>query len=313
MRNMTTAPFIHTPITTQYIYLCMSIALIPPIIYAVFFYGISALILIGFSAFFSLLVGGFVGSNRDYASLNDGIILALMLPPGTSIYTAAVGVIVAEFFVKRIFGSMGNYFVAPAAFGRIVIQLMMPSDLGGFSGTLGEDWFGVANLFSFGGKTASIPSVDSYSFSEIIVGRFSSYIGVGCTLLIILGAISLIRSHAIKLHASGIFLVFALVGKFITGIDEGIIPDLKSTCIYMFTSGVVFAAVYLMTDPVTTSMYGWAAVLEGIIAGVALPVVSTKCSGIIAVCVTVVIINLFDSSIRYFMDILRRCGRTGDA
>lgn len=312
MRKLSTAPFIHTLRGTQYIYMCIALALIPPVIHAVFFYGLRALVLIVFSALLSLLLSGFVHGERDYGSVCEGVIFALMLPPGTSIITAAAGVFVAQLLVKRMFGGMGSYCFSPIAFARIFVEMAFPYDMGGFDSELGMRWFELESLFWLGGDGAGA-RISDYSMAELMAGRFSTFIGTGCALLIIIGMIFLLCSKSVGMRAPLIFLVTTAVAHFVTDIDLGPTDSLVSTLVYMMTSGILFVAAYLMTDPVTVAAYGWASVVEGVMAGIALPVISTKCSPIIAMCVTVIVVNLFDLTVRYFSDIMRRCRKAGDA
>ena len=96
------APFIHTEKNAPYIYLTLIAAMVPCAIYGAFYYGLRAIILIIFcmvtftlsDLLFTRIAGrGGKGEYFDLSSASSGLMLALILPPDTSLVTALAAVL----------------------------------------------------------------------------------------------------------------------------------------------------------------------------------------------------------------------------
>lgn len=288
------APFIHTERTTKYMYFCLLIALIPAVTFAVFYYGIRAIILIFFCTFLSSLCHGF----KDYSAPVHGAVLALMLPASSSIVSAAVGVIVSEFLIKKMFGGSGSNIVYPAAFSRVLLELMFPSDMV-ISSEPGQDWFALRSLITIGGSSKKALLAVDYSFTEVVAGRFPSYMGMGCFVLIIIGMLFIWQSRAARLAAPVTYLITVFAVKMLLNIN-GSFTDIS---MFIMTSGVVFAAAYMLTEPSNTAQFGAAALAEGAFCGVATALLSLRVSGITLVLVPILLNGLMDGSIRFYCSI----------
>lgn len=289
-----TAPFIHTEKTTKYMYFCFLIALVPPVVFSVFYYGLRAVILFLFCAFLSSLIQGF----KDYSAPVHGIVLALMLPADASLISAAVGVLLSELVIKNMFGGPGSNIVYPSVFSRLMLEIIFPSDMK-VTGEPGADWFALKSLVTLGSNGQRTAAGFSYSTSEIIAGRFSSYMGMGCFLLLILAFIFICRSKIAKVSAPGFYLITVFAVRMLLN-TSGSVRDIL---IYMMTSGVVFVAVYILTDPGTTAQYGSASVLEGVLCGLITGLLSIRLSGIVSLLVPVIFTELMDGAIRFFCGI----------
>ena len=291
------APFIHTERTTKYMYFCFLIALVPPVTFAVFYYGLRAIVLILFCSFLASLCHGF----KDYSAPVHGVVLALMLPASCSLYTATIGVLASELLLKKMFGGPGSNVVYPAAFARALIELIAPSDLY-ISCEPGQEWFALKSLFIFGGDSKGIIESIDYSTAEIIAGRFSSYMGMGCCSLILIGMLFIWRTHIAKLVAPVCYLVSVYIFKLLVNFDGSFFE----AGIFMMTSGVVFVAVYMLTDPTNTAQFGNAAIVEGVVCGLATSLLSIRITGIMLVLVPVLLMGLMDGSIRFYVGLLEK-------
>ena len=293
-----TAPFIHTDRTTKYMYFCLLIALIPPVTYAVFYYGIKAAVLIAFCGFLASFCQGF----KDYSAPVHGVVLALMLPSTGSLYTAAIGVLISEFMLKKMFGGPGSNIVYPAACSRMILELMFPQDMA-VALEPGQNWFSLKTLFVLGGEDKTPLTAITYSKAEIIAGRFPSYMGMGCFILIMVGMVFLCHSKATKMGAPVAYLITVFLIKMLITTEGNFF---MSSLSFMMTSGVAFAAIYMLTDPTNTVQFGYAAPVEGIVCGVATALLSMRVTGITLVLVPVLLAGLMDGSIRFYVGLLEK-------
>ena len=190
------APFIHTEKNAPYIYLTLIAAMVPCAIYGAFYYGLRAIILILFCMIsFTLsdllctrLAGRVV--KREYFDLSSaasGLMLALTLPPDTSLITALTAVLFGSIVTKQIFGGPGSNLVNPAAAGRLFISLVMPSSVLGYAEGGSQGWFILRTLF-FGAKGGEFHDYTNCSFPELITGNFPGSIGAACATCVLLGA-----------------------------------------------------------------------------------------------------------------------------
>ena len=291
------APFIHTDRTTKYMYFCMLIALIPPVTFSVFYYGIRALVLIGFCSFLASLCQGF----KDYSAPVHGVVFALMLPADASIFAAGIGVLASELMLKKMFGGPGSNIVYPAAFGRVLVELLFPQDMV-IASEPGQNWLSISTLFTIGGDLKEPLNHVQYSTSEIIAGRFPTFMGMGCSILIVVGMLFIWHSHATKLAAPVAYLISVFLIKLLINFDGTVLDSL----LFVMTSGVVFVAVYILTDPTNTAQFGYASLVEGVVAGVSTALLSIRVSGIMLALIPILLLGLMDGSIRFYVGLLEK-------
>jgi len=196
------APFIHTDNNTSHLAVCRLVSLIPPAAGAVYFYGLRAFILIIFCALLFTVSDSVcnkirgTGFVRDLASPFYGALLALLLPPGTPLYIAAVGVLFGSLCARQISGGKGTSFLNPALTGRLFIRLLFPSNELNMidPGNSLSSWDGL-----FTGTSDTLGAdLTGYSLSELFVGRFPSFLGTGSLLLILTGLVYMMARRGIR-------------------------------------------------------------------------------------------------------------------
>ena len=124
------SPHIHTNETTRSIMLDVIIALLPASVASVIFFGIKALFLISTSIIFSVMsewifsvITKRKSSISDLSAVVTGLILGLNVTVSLPLWQIAVGAIFATFFVKMLFGGIGQNFANPAITARIIMLL----------------------------------------------------------------------------------------------------------------------------------------------------------------------------------------------
>ena len=200
------APFIHTEKSAPYIYLTFLAALVPCVVYAIFYYGLRAAILILFCMISFVLSDTFclrltrrrTGDYFDLSSLVEGLLIALMLPPDTTLLTALTAVLFASVVTKQVFGGAGSNIVNPACAGRLFIELVWPTGVQGFA--YGESNSKMALLSLIVQKQPdTLPSYEHLSLLELLSGNYPSMIGTACIICLMIGGIFLTLKGTIRL------------------------------------------------------------------------------------------------------------------
>jgi len=271
------APFIHTETNVAFTSVARLVSVIPVIVGAVYFNGLYAAILIILCMFlFSLsdwICDRIRGSQyiRDLTSPYMGCIYALMLPSNVSIPVALSGVLFASVVVKQLYGGRGSYFLVPAAMGRLFIRVVFP--------------YIEPEMIDFQG----------YHIGELFVGRYPSFIGTSCGLMILVGLIYMCVKKVYRIYIPLTYVVtlFSLL------VIKDIVVGSRNSVIILLTSGVLFVAVYLLCDETAFVSFGSGAMLEALICALLTFVLSSKLSGIDLMIIPVLITGGFTKIINY--------------
>lgn len=217
-----------------------------------------------------------IGSYADYIyngwlknySYVTAMILALCLPTWTPLYVVAVGAIFATAIGKYVFGGFGHNIFNPAAIGRIFIALTFGGTLippNGITATAGQT---ITTVFANSGPKWGLAdlSVTGLSLSDAWLGLYPGAIGETFTLLILAIGVALAVLKVINWRTPAFYLGTVVVTAFFIAVftQQNI---LNYILVHLSLGGLMFGAVFMLTDPVTgpTSPYGKA--LAGVIAG----------------------------------------------
>ena len=195
------------------------------------------------------------------------LILALILPPTLPLWMAAVGAVVAIAISKEAFGGFGRNVFNPAMTGRCFLYICFAQRMSVFwsqpaSGVGGmTQWLtepiqavtGATPLDQF--KTAlttagqSVETVDLPGYWDLLIGNRAGCLGETAGLAILLGAAYLLW----KRYADWRLIASAIVGLLVTTVllrlsgVQGIPDPLWN----LLAGGFLFAAVFMVTDPVS--------------------------------------------------------------
>ena len=205
-----TSPYDKRPVDTPAIMRHVLYALAPATLAAIYYFGLSALLLVSVCAFTCALTEWLLTGRghwrdstvKDSSAIVTGVLLGLTLPPGLPLWMAAVGSVFAIAFGKLLFGGLGQNVFNPSLTGRAFLQAAFPVPL--------TTWAPYSNLdgfFSFRGDTLALPflrpEVDalttatplalikfdfvSTDFSALLYGATSGSTGETSAVLILLG------------------------------------------------------------------------------------------------------------------------------
>jgi Na+-translocating ferredoxin:NAD+ oxidoreductase subunit D len=128
-----TSPHLKRVVTVDKIMRTVVLALLPVAAFAVWQFGLSALLLLLTTTGVAILTEGFFAriSGRgntvsDWSVVITGLLLGLTLPPGFPLWMAAVAAFVGVALGKALFGGLGYNVMNPALVGRAFVQAAFP-------------------------------------------------------------------------------------------------------------------------------------------------------------------------------------------
>ena len=194
----------------------------------------------------------------DLSAVVTGIILALNVPVGMPIGELIVGDFVAIIVVKQLFGGIGMNFANPALVGRIFLFIS-------FAGEMNTWVYPDAAVDQLSSATPlKVADPSKLSLLDLFMGVHGGVLGETCALAIVLGLIYLVAtktiSAAIPASYIGSMFIFYLIST----------RSLHGALVGVLSGGLLFGAVYMATDYVTSPF-----TLKGkLVYGVALGIVT---------------------------------------
>ena len=246
-------------------------ALVPIILLSVFLFGWRVLAVVLFSNIFTFLTEYiFVRKKKSgkvtTAAFVTGTLLALSLPPTIPFWMVAIGSVVAISFGKMVFGGFGMNVFNPAIVGRTFIYISFPNAmtmnwLNPFTNLLG----GFTNWTKVSAITSATP-ISIYNNTEIIeplpklfFGTIAGSMGETSALLIILAGIYLIITKTAKWQPIlSVLVSFALFTLMFYRTNP--LP-------FLLSGGIMFGAIFMITDPVSMPKNKTAIWIYGILVG----------------------------------------------
>lgn len=240
--------------------------LIPPMLFGIQYFGVSAALTIGASLGLCLLAGSlpriFSGESFQVfhaGSIVTGLLLGMTLVPDTPFYMIVVGAMVAQLPGKYSLPGIRRNLFNPAALGRAAIALLeMMNPLP----VPAEDVVTSASpLFKDAGGYFRPDFFDVFlGFTKGAIGETSALILIFTgTLLLLFVAIK--REAAIAMLVSAFLLVVALPPS---ADIVGHAPWVLNPVIYLFGGSTLLCAFFYATDPVTTPNTRSGGILFGI-------------------------------------------------
>lgn len=267
------------------------LALVPATLASVWFFGWDAIRMIAIS----YAVGGAVEVIFAVIRKHDihegflitGLIFPLVLPPTTPSWIVAVGVVFGTMFGKEMFGGTGRNIFNPALVGRLFITLAFPK-------IMTTNW----RLPFSDAITAATPLSDfktegiTASLWDLLIGNTAGSMGETCRIVIIGGGIFLmlikVSNWRVPVCYIGSAFLFALIGNYF--IPEKIAPPMFQ----ILTGGLLFGAMFMATDPVTSPFTQAGRYAFGISCGLLTVLIRSFSGNTEGVMFSIVIMNAFN-------------------
>ncbi len=248
---VSSSPHIKTKNDTPRIMLDVIIALLPAVIAGAILFGIRALLVVAVcvltcvvSEFFFNLITKREQSIYDLSAIITGLILALNLRVDVEIWQCVVGSVFAIILVKCLFGGLGGNFANPAATARVFLLLCFSKTIAGGARpivTSNVDLVAGATPLAQMAEGKEIPSL-----LDMFLGMRGGAIGETCIAAILIGFIYLVVRKVIHFETP---LIMVATTFLLSLVKSG---DPMYALNQVLAGGLVFAAVFMATDYVTT-------------------------------------------------------------
>ena len=307
-------PFLRSKNSTNKIMLHLLVALLPIIIFTVYKNGYIPYShgLISFIEIFNPLLTIFIGALTSFVvesiyalilkkknyiknsyAFFPGLFLALILPLHTPIYVVVIGSVIAS-ISKIIFGGFGKNMFNPALVGYLFIILVFSSIL------TTDNYFNQYELDTISSPTpltnaSMVSGIGSYDelvepygdLSNFLIGTIPGSLAETSALLCIVAYIYLSFTKTIKwriplVYVATVFIITFGIGRLL---GEGVYYPL----FHILSGGLMFGAVFMATDPITSCVTPIGQVLQGILLGII--TVIFRFTGVEGVAYSILIVN----------------------
>ena len=248
---VSSAPHIRTKKDTPGVMLDVIIALLPTLIAGVVIFGLRALLVVATCVLASVvsefLFNIIVKKNQtifDLSAIVTGIILGLNLRADAPVWQCIVGSVFAIIVVKCLFGGLGQNFANPAVTARVFLLICFSNTLAGGARPIissNPDLVAGATPLAVIAEGGELPAL-----KDMFLGLRGGAIGEACILALVLGFIYLVARGVINFEIPVIMVGSVFVLSLLVGGDA-------TVALYQILSGgLVFGAVFMATDYVTT-------------------------------------------------------------
>ena len=195
--------------------------------------------------------------------LVTSLIFALTLPVGTPLYVVAVGSFIAIFFGKLVYGGFGHNIFNPALVGRVVVHLSFGGKLVSYLPGAADAMTGATPATMLAGTSWVGGEAFSYKLLDLFLGNHGGTLGETCILVILVVGLVLAyrRVFDARIPVSYMGTVAVLAAAF--ALANGLNP-LTYVLTHLCIGGIVFGAVIMATDPVTSPTSPLGKILFGI-------------------------------------------------
>ena len=259
------SPHLRSEETTTGLMANVIVALVPCVVASAIIFGLRALLVTAVSVVASVAFEWLYckllkkpNPVGDLSAVVTGIILALNVPVGMPIGELIVGDFVAIIVVKQLFGGIGMNFANPALVGRIFLFIS-------FAGEMNTWVYPDAAVDQLSSATPlKVADPSKLSLLDLFMGVHGGVLGETCALAIVLGLVYLVATKtiraAIPASSLGSMFIFYLIST----------RSLHGALVGVLSGGLLFGAVYMATDYVTSPF-----TLKGkLVYGVALGIVT---------------------------------------
>ncbi len=288
------------------------IALLPIYLFALYLYGLRLLILTPIVFGIGFLIE-FIFEKKKKKKVSEAVFVTcslylLSLPPDVPIWIACIGIIVAVFLAKEVFGGFGRNIFNPAIAGRLFVYITFPNQmLTGWvtSGNFGIDSVGSATPLSY--IQTYIQNSETVNLFDLFFGFHSGSFGESSILLILIGAVYLIVRKTVSWR---IILSVLLSGTALSALLFVLQAGSYSNPVFgLFSGSFLFVTVFMATDPVSAPKKPAAQIIYGVIIGSSAMLIRTFSLFTEGTSFAVLIANTFASLLDEAVSKTKRAGK----
>ncbi len=284
------SPHIGSAASVDSIMFNVVLALLPVCLYAVYAFGLAALLVL-LTALTSCLLtehwlcrfNGKPTTLGDWSIVITGLLYGLILPPSLPLWMVAAGGVIAVGIGKFLFGGLGYNAFNPALIGRAILQAAFPAAMTTWppsdqflslpSSTLAwpltkPQYDGISSATPLANWKFDQVSTDT---ADLFFGSVGGSTGETCALLIALGGVYLVARRMMSWRIPvAILATVALC----SGVLQAVDPDrYAGPLLMLFSGGLMLGAVFMATDMVASPITNLGRVLYGVLIGLLVVVI----------------------------------------
>jgi electron transport complex protein RnfD len=285
--DIRSSPHILSGNSVEHIMLQVVLALLPTSAFAVFAFGLVALLTLATAVAATVLAEhALCALNRkattvgDWSAVITGLLYGLTLPPGLPLWMVGAGGIIAIVLGKAVFGGLGQNPFNPALVGRAVLQAAFPVAMTTWPVAMAQERFTALpqSLLTlpfltprYDGLSGATP-LSAWKFDhrladtqDLVLGFTGGSLGETCAVLILLGGLYLAARRMLNWRIP--VAILGTVALF-SGILHAADPQrFAGPLFHLFSGGLMLGAVFMATDMVGSPMTHLGSVIYGVFIG----------------------------------------------
>lgn len=192
------------------------------------------------------------------SSLITGLIYAMCLPTslgfenGTGYFAVIAGALIGIVLGKLVFGGLGNNIFNPAALGMVVVRMGWGGLAGNAPSAFPDFVQAGASSITMGNPFSGIADIN---LLDLFLGRYPGALGECFHIATLIGLIYLVVSQTLDWRVVvsylGTFIVLMLTAGIVVGTKLENVNAGTFLVYQLLSGGLLFGAVFMMTDPVT--------------------------------------------------------------
>ena len=231
----------------------------------------------------------------NFSAITSGLIYSLTLPDNTPLFVVFLGGSLGMFLGKLVFGGMGQNIFNPAAVARVLVVInfgtLVSYDVDSVAGAT------ALQMLSEGAFNPAV--LDSFSIVNLFTGiGIPGSIGEVSALLIILGGAYLAFRTSFEVRIPLMFVGTVFLLTSVVAIYQGL--GLWYPFYQIFSGGLMFGAVFMATDPITSPITKPARVYFGFALGFLTVIIRLFGAYPEGVVFAILIMNMFVPSFDYY-------------
>lgn len=271
--HISSGPHARAKISTRSVMLDILIALVPTTLAGIWIHGLYALLIIALSMGSAVLTEYLFdlatkkkNTITDCSAMVTGLLLALTLPASVPVYIPIIGAVFAIFVVKCLFGGLGHNIMNPALAGRCFLLISFGSLMNNYT----------LDAVTTATPLAQVMAGENVDLLALCIGGTSGVIGSSAFGLIIGGIYLLIR----KGITPEVPLTMILTTFVFMAIFGGRGLDMPFLLTNILGGGLLMAAIFMATDPVTCPSTTVGQIAFGMFAGIMIGLFRIKGSAV---------------------------------
>ncbi len=265
--NVSSSPHVRSKVTTQNIMYDVAIAMVPALLWGVYQFGISALLVTAVTVA-SCILSEYLyekGMKKpitimDGSALVTGMILALNMPAGIPLWMPALGGVFAIIVVKQLYGGLGQNWMNPALAARCFLLISFAGAMTKFPA---PKMTGSIDATTGATPLAMMKGGAEVAWMDLFLGNCAGTIGEISAIALLLGAAYLLYKKVISIRIPAAYILTVAVFVFIFGRQ-----DLNYVLAQVFGGGLIFGAFFMATDYVTTPITPKGQIVFGVCLGI---------------------------------------------